>query len=281
MHSRGRFAAHTLRNIASTPQNNYSSPYSTQRIMPNSTPAGPSFGSAVPAGSRGPVACREHPDEPVQYFCLDCEQPCVCAECVVHGMHKDHQVLNLKKAYPVVRAKVEEFLFSIGSRVEELGLVEQRIDQNRRELSQVVATAKLQMSKAFEEVRQRLTKKESELAQNSDNFLQESLSELDSHLRSAREKVRSLDETSAKIRAHINTADHVALLNYYADVRGFLQQTLAGEASTTVAHIPESATQRVYLAVEHTNAHVESLQSMHQAISSMRGLDPAEMPSRK
>lgn len=42
--------------------------------------------------------CPSHPDEPLQYFCLDCESKCVCAECVIHGMHKGHECLSVKKA---------------------------------------------------------------------------------------------------------------------------------------------------------------------------------------
>lgn len=44
--------------------------------------------------------CREHPDEEVNYFCFDCLVPPVCSECVVHGIHRGHNVATLRKAYP-------------------------------------------------------------------------------------------------------------------------------------------------------------------------------------
>lgn len=49
--------------------------------------------------------CKEHKEE-VTYFCFDCMVKCICAECVIHGNHKNHEVLNVKRAYPVVTEKV-------------------------------------------------------------------------------------------------------------------------------------------------------------------------------
>ena len=48
----------------------------------------------------------EHPDEEISYFCFDCLNNCICPECVIHGTHKNHEVMTVKKAYPIVKAKV-------------------------------------------------------------------------------------------------------------------------------------------------------------------------------
>lgn len=45
-------------------------------------------------------SCREHPDEEVHYFCFDCLNPPICAECVVRFAHKNHEVATIRKAYP-------------------------------------------------------------------------------------------------------------------------------------------------------------------------------------
>jgi hypothetical protein len=49
--------------------------------------------------------CKEHNEE-VTYFCFDCMNKCICTECVVHGLHKNHDVLHIKKAYPVIIERV-------------------------------------------------------------------------------------------------------------------------------------------------------------------------------
>lgn len=47
--------------------------------------------------------CSEHPDEEVSYFCFDCLTKCICPECIIHGVHKNHEVKTNKKAYPIVK----------------------------------------------------------------------------------------------------------------------------------------------------------------------------------
>jgi len=51
--------------------------------------------------------CKEHNEE-VTYFCFDCMNKCICAECVVHGIHKNHDVLSIKKAYPIIIERVNK-----------------------------------------------------------------------------------------------------------------------------------------------------------------------------
>jgi len=50
--------------------------------------------------------CIEHPDEEISYYCFDCLASCICPECVIHGSHKNHDVLTVKKSFPIVRNKV-------------------------------------------------------------------------------------------------------------------------------------------------------------------------------
>ena len=50
--------------------------------------------------------CIEHPDEEISYYCFDCLANCICPECVIHGAHKNHDVLTVKKSFPIVRNKV-------------------------------------------------------------------------------------------------------------------------------------------------------------------------------
>jgi len=81
--------------------------------------------------------CREHPEEEVSYFCFDCQAVSgpICSECVIHGLHKGHNVNTLKKAYPVILAKIEELQLSLGSKVDELQLQNQRLDSRKREMA--------------------------------------------------------------------------------------------------------------------------------------------------
>eukprot|EP00921_Rhytidocystis_pertsovi_P023908 GHVQ01038369.1.p1 GENE.GHVQ01038369.1~~GHVQ01038369.1.p1 ORF type:complete len:370 (+),score=63.62 GHVQ01038369.1:652-1761(+) len=47
--------------------------------------------------------CLQHPSEDLRYSCGDCNYVCVCAECVVTGDHKEHNVLSIPQAAALVR----------------------------------------------------------------------------------------------------------------------------------------------------------------------------------
>ena len=64
--------------------------------------------------------CAHHPDEEIKYFCFSCMGLPVCAECVVHGIHNGHDVMNVKKAYPTIKAKLDENIMHIHGKVDEL-----------------------------------------------------------------------------------------------------------------------------------------------------------------
>jgi hypothetical protein len=53
-------------------------------------------------------SCPEHPEEEVNYFCFECMSQPICSECVVHGIHKNHDVATIKKAYPQIMANIDD-----------------------------------------------------------------------------------------------------------------------------------------------------------------------------
>ena len=73
--------------------------------------------------------CAQHPDEDIKYFCFGCMGAPVCAECVVHGMHKGHDVMNIKKAYPAIKGKLEDNVMHINGRVHELQVHSDSVNQ--------------------------------------------------------------------------------------------------------------------------------------------------------
>lgn len=47
------------------------------------------------------------------YFCFDCRGNCICAECVIHGIHKNHEVKTIKRAYPIIKDQIDECIESL------------------------------------------------------------------------------------------------------------------------------------------------------------------------
>jgi len=67
------------------------------------------YGGGFMAQAQKKEFCKEHNEE-VTYFCFDCMNRCICSDCVVHGVHRNHNVMNIKKAYPIVIEKVRKSL---------------------------------------------------------------------------------------------------------------------------------------------------------------------------
>eukprot|EP00744_Colponema_vietnamica_P009095 GILI01012949.1.p1 GENE.GILI01012949.1~~GILI01012949.1.p1 ORF type:complete len:468 (-),score=80.29 GILI01012949.1:1178-2581(-) len=278
LHKKGRMQQHQLQPAIVQPVNNNTHSMSSQSgpLMSKSRSASPVRSEARPIREiisvRTGVACKDHPDEEVTYFCLDCESSCICTECIVHGVHRSHEVQSLKRAFPLVKAKVEDMLFHLSSRMEDLSLMEQRVESHRREIIENTQTIKQQMAKAFEEVRQRLDKKERELMGNSDLFKDEVCAELDVYVRAAREKTYEMDAAADTIRKIIDSKDEVGLLNFFAESRERVHSILTAEPPQ-LSELPAVASRKCFLNMDATNAHIEALHGLHLSIAALRGME--------
>lgn len=70
-----------------------------------------SFSNTTPMLKAVKGFCPEHPDEEISYFCFNCISNCICPECIIHGVHKNHEVMTIKKSYPIIKNKVKEKRF--------------------------------------------------------------------------------------------------------------------------------------------------------------------------
>ena len=152
--------------------------------------------------------CKEH-NEDVSYFCLDCESRCICTECVVHGTHKSHDVLHIKKAYPLVTEKMNNLLNHVKDKIDDMNNLQSNIDAKKKEIAENTNTVKQQMANAFEEVRLRLLKKEKELMEKADVFLSEHIQEISTYSRVLQSNVISLNKIIDSINSHIIRRDEV------------------------------------------------------------------------
>ncbi len=50
------------------------------------------------------MKCLEHAEEDLLFCCFTCDKKCVCIECISNGMHKNHDIKNIKKAKKEIRS---------------------------------------------------------------------------------------------------------------------------------------------------------------------------------
>jgi two-component sensor histidine kinase len=72
------------------------------------------------------------------------------------------------------------------------------------------------MGNAFEELRQRIDKKEREMLGNCDSFLERNLQEVESFVRLIQGRCMTLNQTSEHLTQTLKTLDEAQLLAFYA-----------------------------------------------------------------
>lgn len=127
-----------------------------------STPPRPGGGMAavVAAGNaneprllaRRFLCCPAHPEEPLQYFCLQCQTDCVCAECVLNGIHKGHDVLNVREATRGLPERIASLASSVRTRAEEFAGIAEQADHGRREIADIVTRGRQEIQREFEQL---------------------------------------------------------------------------------------------------------------------------------
>ena len=160
--------------------------------------------------------CKEH-GEPISYLCLDCMINCICSECVIHGTHKNHEVLNIKKAYPLIYNKIQEIGNNINSKKKELYSAQKNIEQKKNDISVLNKKCRIDVKQAFNEIRSLLDKKEKEIIKNIEITLNDNLNELNNCNNLIQTKLLSLNKLTETINAYLMKKKEINLINFYTD----------------------------------------------------------------
>jgi len=171
----------------------------------------------------------------LQYFCLDCECKCVCSECVIHGTHKGHEVLSVKKAYPLLQSKVASLNMELRERVGELNQVARNWERKQQEMYNTQEALKQKMSEHFAELRNTLQLKEHDMKRQMQEGLRDGLAFAESKVNEVKEQVDQLKEAQSMMSHNTshtgvgNLQQNIDALNWYADARVSLNQLMMVE----------------------------------------------------
>lgn len=165
------------------------------------------------------VYCPLHPEDHLQFFCLECESECICAECAVHGEHKGHDVLNVRHAYKNMNGRIADALSKAQARTSEQQKALQLANSQRQEVEIVIEKGKQAIQEAFEKMRTSLSQKEAQLLRDAEATERAASEQLQSKRLMAEGLVRSLQEAQAALKKLDTRGDEVRALNTYAKIR--------------------------------------------------------------
>jgi hypothetical protein len=160
--------------------------------------------------------CKEH-GELLNYLCLDCMSNCVCTECVVHGIHRNHEVLNIKKAYPLIYNKIQDLSKYVNDQIKEVSLINETISKKKNFINALIDRCKNEIHNTFEQIRIRLDNKEKEIINNTTNILNNNIYELNNYNNLIQKKLSSLGNLINQINNIISRNDELNTINYFCE----------------------------------------------------------------
>ena len=230
--------------------------------------------------------CQEHGEE-ISYLCMDCMSKCICSECVVHGVHRNHEVINIKKAYPLIYDKAQELVAHVDGKIKELAEADNAIEVKKGELNGLNEKCKREVKNAFDEIRIKLEKKEKELIEKTETIINDNIQELNTYSRIINSKIISLNKIVDSIQAKLIRKNDLSLINFYCENKN---KILTNSQVTELNNIPDLnliSNLKVNIDQNAFNNIINALNSLNFGITSMKGIainktiNPQEFSARR
>ena len=216
--------------------------------------------------------CREH-GEPISYLCLDCMSKCICSECIVHGIHHNHDVLNIKKAYPLIYNKTEDLQKYICEKITELNCSKRNIDQKKTNIVGMNQKCKIEIKNAFQIIRVRLNEKEKEIIEKTENTLKDNINELNTYAHVIQSKIATLSKILDSLNAHLMRKDELTLINYYCDNKNNILSQIESNENKFCFNINAIGDLKINIDKNSFDNMLVSLNNLDFEINSFKGID--------
>jgi hypothetical protein len=151
------------------------------------------------------------------------------------------------------------------------------LENKKREVGGHTVIVKQDISKAFEEIRLKLQRKEKELLERAEINLQENLQELNTYTKVINSKIIRLNKVADSINTHIVRNDEVTMLNFYSDN----YTKVIHDVKSDIPDIPPLEVMKslsVNINQGSVEAMVNNLNGIQLEITSMKGLNISKIP---
>ena len=216
--------------------------------------------------------CRDH-GEPISYLCLDCMSKCICSECIVHGIHRNHDVLNIKKAYPLILGKTQDLHRLVGDKINELNNERRNIEQKKSDIGNINQRCKNEIKNAFQVIRLRLSEKEKEIMEKMESKLKDNLNELNTYFHVIQGKIATLNKIIDSLNAHLMRKDELTLINYYCDNKNSILSQIENIDNNKCFNLNAISDLKINVDKNSFNNMLTSLNNLDFEINSCRGID--------
>jgi hypothetical protein len=169
--------------------------------------------------------CKEH-GEKLNYLCLDCMTNCVCPECVVHGIHRNHEVLNIKKAYPLIYNKLEELSKFVNGQSKQLSLTNGTILKKKNLISVIIERFTNEIHNIFEQIKIRLENKEKDILNQTINSFNKTINNLNNYENLIKTKIADFENLIQQINHTLMQKDQFYTINYFCENKNKIMEQI-------------------------------------------------------
>ena len=216
--------------------------------------------------------CSEH-GEPISYLCMDCMSKCICSECIVHGIHKTHEVITIKKAYPLIYNKTNELINYVQDKIKEINITNGNLEKKKIDIANINDKVKNDIKNAFEEIRIKLGMKEKEIIEKSESTLMDNIQEINTYGRILQSKAISLNKIIETLNAYLMRKDELLLINFYVENKNkILNQSEVNELNK-IPELENLSNLRIDLDKSSFDIMINALNNLHFEINTMKGIN--------
>ena len=216
--------------------------------------------------------CSEH-GEPISYLCMDCMSKCICSECIVHGIHKTHEVITIKKAYPLIYNKTNELINYVQDKIKEINITNGNLEKKKIDIANINDKVKNDIKNAFEEIRIKLGMKEKEIIEKSESTLMDNIQEINTYGRILQSKAISLNKIIETLNAYLMRKDELLLINFYVENKNkILNQSEVNELNK-IPELENLSNLRIDLDKSSFDIMINALNNLHFEINTMKGFN--------
>jgi len=161
--------------------------------------------------------CKNHPSEEVKCFCMDDYAAPICAECVVSGIHRNHNVQNIPNASNIIQEKLNDAVQTMTLKADQLSGTVQSFKKKRITLEELSNKQRNQMKGIFDDLRIKINNKEKEIGLYANQELDQSIREINSLEQQVAGRLQIINNNIDVIQTENIENSPLKLLSFYSN----------------------------------------------------------------
>lgn len=126
--------------------------------------------------------CSKHKNEITNLFCFTCETSCMCVECLVEGVHRNHNVKNISKGSDLLNEKLKAINTKLIQKSYENNEILMRLEKEKKTTKNFLQENMEIIHVKFEEIRALINRKEEKILKDFTKKAQERNSKINQQI---------------------------------------------------------------------------------------------------